>query len=344
MRIKIFIATLLLMIATCISATAAEPTFELTKSTATVTDAPENASMIVALYKDNLLADTEIYNETGTITANYAEDMKDTIDSADSIKLFLWDFSKMVPLATAYSKNVSDLSDETVNRVLTVYFSATGNTKSLAEKVANVANSDIVEIIPETLYTSADLNYSDSNCRANQEQNDPNARPKIANTISNIEDYDVIILGYPIWWSTMPKIINTFLETYDLSVKTIMPFCTSGSSGIATSVSAIKGICTNSTVTTGFRGTSSTTDTDIQKWFDSVDFNNAVCKRMKLTANEKEIIIKLNSNATTADLISTLPCELDFSDFNNTEKIAYPTKTLDTSDTQSGTTPSAGDL
>lgn len=276
--IKIFLVTILLLIGTCISVTAAEPTYSLTKSTATVTDAPENASMIVALYKDNLLTGTGIYNGTGTITANYAEDMSEEINNADSIKVFLWDFSKMTSLATVYSKNISDLSDEPINRVLTVYFSATGNTKSLAEKIALEANSDIVEIVPETPYTSADLNYSDNNCRANQEQNDPNARPAISNQIQNIENYDVILLGYPIWWGTMPKIINTFLDTYDLSGKTIMPFCTSGSSGIATSVSSIKSICTNSNVTTGFRGTSSTTSTQIQNWFSSVDFDSAVVK------------------------------------------------------------------
>lgn len=233
---------------------------------------------------------------------------------------------------------------EPTSKSLVVYFSATGNTKSLAEKIAEESGSDLIEIVPQEPYTSADLNYSNNDCRANKEQNDANARPAISNKIENIENYDTVFIGYPIWWGTMPKIINTFLDTYDLSGKTVMPFCTSGSSGIATSVSAIKSACPNAEVKNGFRGTSSTTGTQIRVWLDNNNFSEAVYTRMKLTASGKEIIIKLNNNATAKDLISTLPCELDFSDFNSTEKIAYPTKTLSTNAVTSGTTPTAGDL
>ena len=214
----------------------------------------------------------------------------------------------------------------------------------MAQKIAAETDSDIFEIVPEEPYTSEDLNYSNSNCRANKEQNDPTARPAISNKIENIDDYDVVLIGYPIWWGTMPKIINTFLDTYDLSGKTIMPFCTSGSSGISTSVSAIRNICTNSTVTDGFRGTSSTAGTQIRTWLNNNNFSEAIHMRMKLTANGKEIIIKLNNNETAKDLAATLPCELDFSDFGGSEKIAYPTKTLNTVGTSSGTQPNAGDL
>ena len=214
----------------------------------------------------------------------------------------------------------------------------------MAQKIAAETNSDIFEIVPEVPYTSADLNYSNSNCRANKEQNDPTARPAISSKLENIEDYDVVLIGYPIWWGTMPKIINTFLDTYDLLDKTVMPFCTSGSSGIERSVSDIRNICTNSIVTAGFRGTTSTTGTRIRAWLDNNNFSEAVYTRMKLTASGKEIIIKLNNNATAKDLISTLPCELDFSDFGGSEKIASPTKTLSTNAVTSGTTPTAGDL
>lgn len=113
---------------------------------------------------------------------------------------------------------------------------------------------------------SEDLNYSNNDCRANKEQHDDSARPAISSKLENIENYDTIFIGYPIWWGTMPKIINTFLESYDLSGKTIMPFCTSGGSGIASSVSAIKDICPNSTVKEGFRGNSSSSDAQIKDW------------------------------------------------------------------------------
>lgn len=252
--------------------------------------------------------------------------------------------TKTTEEATVKQPEEKQETQNSTSKSLVVYFSATGNTKSLAEKIAEESGSDIFEIVPEEPYTSADLNYSNSDCRANKEQNDTSSRPAISSKLDNIDDYDTIFIGYPIWWGTMPKIINTFLDTYDLSGKTIMPFCTSGSSGISTSVSAIRNICTNSTVTDGFRGTSSTTDTQIRTWLNNNNFSEAIHMRMKLTANGKEIIIKLNNNETAKDLAATLPCELDFSDFGGSEKIAYPTKTLNTVGTSSGTQPNAGDL
>ena len=172
---------------------------------------------------------------------------------------------QITPTAAPTEEMVSD-NDQEENRMLVVYFSATGNTESMAETIANVTGADIYEIVPEDPYTSEDLNYSDDNCRANQEMNDESARPAIAGEIENIDEYDTIFLGYPIWWGTMPRIINTFLDTYDLSGKTIMPFCTSGSSGISTSVSAIRSICSDADVLEGMRGTSATTETQIEEW------------------------------------------------------------------------------
>ncbi len=160
-----------------------------------------------------------------------------------------------------------DESEE--SRALVVYFSATGNTEAVAETIASVTGADVYEIIPEIPYTSEDLNYNDDNSRANQEMNDENARPAISGGIENIDDYDTIFLGYPIWWGTMPRIINTFLDTYDLSGKTILPFCTSGSSGISSSVERIRNICPNSDVKDGMRGTSSTDAAQIQEWIAS---------------------------------------------------------------------------
>lgn len=162
----------------------------------------------------------------------------------------------------------TDNNEVEENKALIVYFSATGTTKALAETIAETTGADIVEIVPETPYTSEDISYNNDNCRANREQNDDSARPAIANKIENIDDYDTIFLGYPIWWGTMPKIINTFLESYDLSGKTIMPFCTSGGSGIETSVSAIKSVCQGADVKDGFRGSSSTASEEVRAWIE----------------------------------------------------------------------------
>lgn len=155
---------------------------------------------------------------------------------------------------------------KTGNKSVVVFFSCTNNTRKLAEKIAAATDSDIFEIVPEQPYTKEDIDYN-SDCRANREQNDDSARPEIATEFENSEAYDIIYLGYPIWWGTMPKIINTFLESYDLSDKTVMPFCTSGSSPIDTSVDAIKQYLPD--VKDGMRGTASTTEEDIIKWIES---------------------------------------------------------------------------
>lgn len=164
------------------------------------------------------------------------------------------------PTMSAQTETTTDGS-----KSLVVYFSATGNTKALAETIAETADADISEIVPKVPYTSEDLNYN-SDCRANSEQQDDSARPEFEPMSANIDEYDTIFIGYPIWWGTMPKIINTFLETYDLSGKTIMPFCTSGGSGIETSVSAIRSICPNADVKDGLRGSASATSTQIKEW------------------------------------------------------------------------------
>lgn len=124
--------------------------------------------------------------------------------------------------------------------VLVAYFSATGNTKTVAEQIADVTGGELYEIEPAEPYTSEDLDYNNDDCRANLEMNDDTARPEIAGAIENIEQYDTIYLGYPIWWGNAPRIMNTFVETYDLRGKTVVPFCTSGGSGISTSVDTLQ--------------------------------------------------------------------------------------------------------
>ena len=124
------------------------------------------------------------------------------------------------------------------NNSVVLYFSATGTTKKIAERIANILKSDIIEIIPKDEYKPEDLNYN-SDCRANREQKDNNSRPEIKNTI-DVSKYNTIYLGYPIWWGTNPKIILTLLDTYNFENKTIIPFCTSGSTGIIESVNNLR--------------------------------------------------------------------------------------------------------
>ena len=150
------------------------------------------------------------------------------------------------------------------NKSVVLYFSATGTTKKVADKIATKSNSDIIEIIPKEEYKSEDLNYN-SDCRANREQRDSKSRPEIKNKI-DISKYDTIYLGYPIWWGTNPKIILTLLDTYDFSNKTIIPFCTSGSTGISESVNDLRSYNSKLNIKNGQRFSSSTSDEEISNF------------------------------------------------------------------------------
>ncbi|WP_343208320.1 flavodoxin [Anaerolentibacter hominis] len=131
--------------------------------------------------------------------------------------------------------------DETIeNNGLVIYFSCTGNTEAVANMIAEKTGAAMYEIIPEQLYSEEDIDYQNDECRANQEMKDDTARPAISGDRKDLTEYDTLYVGYPIWWGTMPKIMNTFFDTYDLSGKTILPFCTSGGSGISESVAAVR--------------------------------------------------------------------------------------------------------
>jgi flavodoxin len=127
-------------------------------------------------------------------------------------------------------KSVADGKD-----VLVVYFSATGTTKGVAENIAKITDADIYEIVPEQKYTTADLDWNDQNSRTTKEQNDSSVRPKIAGKKLKLDSYKTVYIGYPIWWGEEPRIMDTFVESYDFSGKTVIPFCTSGGSGIGSS-------------------------------------------------------------------------------------------------------------
>ena len=129
-------------------------------------------------------------------------------------------------------KTIATQNNTNETRTLVAYFSASGVTKQVANLIAEVADADIYEILPEQQYTDADLDWRDSNSRSSIEMRDKSSRPAIMKTDLNINEYNVIYLGFPIWWYTCPTIINTFMETYDFSGKIVIPFATSGGSTI----------------------------------------------------------------------------------------------------------------
>ena len=154
---------------------------------------------------------------------------------------------------TSTNMENTDNQDAQEHKILVAYFSATGTTKGVAEHIANGLNADIYEIVPEEAYTDADLDYNDNNSRTTIEMNDPDARPAISGSVENMEQYDIIFVGYPIWWGEAPRIVSTFMESYDFSGKTIVPFCTSGGSGIGSSASNLERLTSGATWLDGRR-------------------------------------------------------------------------------------------
>lgn len=157
---------------------------------------------------------------------------------------------------------------EPENAALVVYFSATGTTRGIAEKIASLTGSELVEILPAQPYTTEDLNYNDHTTRATVEQNTPEARPEIANDIS-LEGYTTVYLGYPIWWGQAPRIMSTFVESHDFTGITVIPFCTSGSSGAGRTGETLGEQAGTGTFLSSTRFSASVSDADLQSWIDS---------------------------------------------------------------------------
>ncbi len=155
-------------------------------------------------------------------------------------------------------------------KTLVAFFSATGTTKGVAEKIAALENADLYEIKAAQDYTDADLNWHDSGSRTTLEQNDKNARPEIGSEHISLEGYEKIYIGYPIWWGEEPRIMDTFVESYDFTGVTVIPFCTSGGSGIGRIGQNLAENAGSGNWLEGQRFGGSVAEADLQSWIDSL--------------------------------------------------------------------------
>ena len=151
-------------------------------------------------------------------------------------------------------------------KVLIAYFSASGVTAKVADKLAKATGADLFEIKPAKPYTTADLDWTNKKSRSSVEMADINSRPKIANKVVDMNKYDVIFVGFPIWWYREPSIIDTFMESYDFSGKQVVPFATSGSSGMGNSGSIMQKLAPKAKVDSGKRFSSSVSENDLKSW------------------------------------------------------------------------------
>ena len=158
-----------------------------------------------------------------------------------------------------------------MSKKIVVYFSASGVTAKLAKTLASAVSADLHEIIPKEKYTSADLDWTNKKSRSSVEMNDKNYRPAVKNKVENMEQYDVIYIGFPIWWYVAPTIINTFLESYDMSGKTIIPFATSGGSGMGNTNAGLAPSCKGAVLKNGKRFSPLTTERELVAWAKTVE-------------------------------------------------------------------------
>lgn len=157
-----------------------------------------------------------------------------------------------------------------MSKILVAYFSASGVTAKLAENLADAIGADIFEIEPEVPYTKADLDWTDKNSRSSIEMKDPNFRPAVKYIRDNMQDYDTVFVGFPVWWYVAPTIINTFLESYDLSGKTIIPFATSGGSGMGKTNEKLLPSCKGARLIEGKVLNGKANKAELSDWVDSL--------------------------------------------------------------------------
>ena len=153
-----------------------------------------------------------------------------------------------------------------MSKTLVAYFSASGTTAKVAKKMAEAIGADLFEIKPETPYTGADLNWQNKNSRSSVEMNDRSSRPAIAVKVADMPQYDVVFVGFPVWWYREPSIIDTFMESYDFAGKTVIPFATSGGSGLGDSAANMQKLAKGAKVVNGKRFSGSVSSEELKAW------------------------------------------------------------------------------
>ena len=206
-----------------------------------------------------------------TETALQETQAQQTEQSAELTEAAKPDEEKAVPEQTETQPENPDTTESSGKDTIVVYFSATGTTKGVAERIATVTGGDLFELLPAEPYSDADLDWHDKNSRTTIEMNDPNVRPAIANDTVNLESYTTVYIGYPIWWGDAPRIMSTFVEAHDFDGKTVIPFCTSGGSGIGRSGSSLASQAGSGNWLSGGRLDAGISESEIQNWISKMN-------------------------------------------------------------------------
>ena len=236
--------------------------------------------------------------------------------------------------------------ESTGSSILVVYFSTDDTIRAAAYTVADTLSADLFEIQPVEPYTADDVNYHNSQSRTSIEQNDPQARPAIAVLPEDLNGYDTIILGYPIWWGQAPRILYTFMEIVDLSGKTIIPFCTSGSSGVGSSASNLQKLTGESTAWLDAKRISNGSSAEeIRSWAESLNLGKEENGMFYIYVNNAVLAVKAENNSSAEALIRLLgtgDITITMHDYGSFEKVGPLGTTIPRNDEDITTTP--GDI
>ena len=236
--------------------------------------------------------------------------------------------------------------ESTGSNILVAYFSTDDTIRAATYTVADTLSADLFEIQPVEPYTADDVNYHNSQSRTSIEQNDPQARPAIAVLPEDLSRYDTIILGYPIWWGQAPRILYTFMESVDLSGKTIIPFCTSGSSGVGSSASNLQKLTGESTVWLDAKRISNGSSAEeIRSWAESLNLGKEENGMFYIHVNDAVLAVKAESNSSAEalmQLLGTGDITITMHDYGSFEKVGPLGTTIPRNDEDITTTP--GDI
>lgn len=247
----------------CISISAYAAEMSYTDGTLTIIGLEENAVLFHASYENGRMSDLNITN---------AVNGTQKVNAENGDKFFVWSsIGNAKPLCAPVV--VGETPKPVIKKTLVVYYSASGSTARIAEYIKNATDADIFEIVPKEPYTRADLNWTNSNSRVVYEYEHPEARDisLVTTTVPNWEDYDTVFIGYPIWWGIAAWPVNNFVKGNDFSGKTVIPFCTSSSSGLGQSGTLLKDMAGTGTWQTGRRFSSSASESTVSSWVNSLN-------------------------------------------------------------------------
>jgi len=235
-------------------------------------------------------------------------------------------------------------SADTTADVLVVFFSATGTTKGVAEKIAALENADTYEIIAAQEYSEDDLDYNDPDSRTTIEQDNPDCRPEISGELPDLSGYSKIYIGYPIWWGQAPRILDTFVESCDFESKIIIPFCTSGSSGIGKSSLNLEKNAGSGDWMQGERFSGNVSDEDLQEWIDGFPSGASEEDAMIMMINDTKVNVKWEDNDSVKELMELAGSgiTISMSMYGGFEQVGSIGKDITRNDEQTTTEP--GDI